>query len=442
MARLHTHTEQSEQASSDEVLTPQELSECEQVARRMHSELRPVIDALPMDQRGASAMSRLLGVDRAVCQRFVFTLSKREPDARSLVDLPGPDGIRSIISAAARKKLIGGDALASSKAAVERFQEVIEAHAGSQRKLKARLDAASPVAINSRVVSTSGDEALSTRKRMFAPSCEVTGRWSETLLSMRFIRVHGGNDGTPAVRESAFVRGYLGHVARPDAIAMETGESRPLFSPGAREPGFKTLSEDPAASTTADLVLPEYSSHPMPRVVTRTDHARLLHLIDIPEDQLGKPNDIVIAGRESQQEPHPASWRPPIAEVGLLTLYPARRLLLDVFLHRDLASKCIASASAHLWTPDQAVGRACRWSTRLRGNLPLKLLGFGLSNLATPHFARQQDLAADVYRRMDWDPDEFVGYRLEVSYPIWRAGYYEVFDFTGNELPAADPKTK
>ena len=29
-----------------------------------------------------------------------------------------------------------------------------------------------------------------------------------------------------------------------------------------------------------------------------------------------------------------------------------------------------------------------------------------------------------------WNPDEFVGYRCVVDYPLWRCAYHAVFDFT------------
>jgi hypothetical protein len=34
-----------------------------------------------------------------------------------------------------------------------------------------------------------------------------------------------------------------------------------------------------------------------------------------------------------------------------------------------------------------------------------------------------------------WNPDEFVGYRCELEFPLWRCSYHFLFDFTGNEMP-------
>jgi len=35
----------------------------------------------------------------------------------------------------------------------------------------------------------------------------------------------------------------------------------------------------------------------------------------------------------------------------------------------------------------------------------------------------------EVLDRLGWAASEFVGYRCEVEFPIWRAGYCMLFDF-------------
>jgi hypothetical protein len=34
-----------------------------------------------------------------------------------------------------------------------------------------------------------------------------------------------------------------------------------------------------------------------------------------------------------------------------------------------------------------------------------------------------------VFERVGWDPEQFVGYRCEVAYPVWQAAYCMLFDF-------------
>ncbi len=420
-------------AQDSERIAAAARSEGEQVARRLHEEFRTLLDSVPDRERGASALSRLLSVDRAICQRLVFTLSKGDPDIRTLVDMPGPDGLRSILQAMTRKRIAEGVSLAAAKAAVDRYEETLHALAGSQRKLKRLLDEDSPVVVPNRPSTGLGDPTLSSRKRLFTPAAEVVGRFTESLVSMRFVRYVP----TPvSTRESVTVRAYLGHVASRDAIAMETGEASLQSAPG-KEHGFETLAQLPAIGSTPGILLSEFCSQPLPRVLSQRDETRATHLIDLPEEQLGKPSDIVMAARDSREEANPASWRPPVAEVSLLNLFPSRLMVYDVYLHRDLASRCIASASAHLSTPGRTTGSISRWSTRLKGKLSLQLLGVGLSGAHNAAYARHQELAAHVYAQLGWNSEDFVGYRLEVPYPVWRAEYVITFDFTGNEIPVA-----
>ena len=88
-------------------LTSIERAQAEQVARRLNEELRGLISLVPEGHRGASAMSRVLELDRATCQRIVATAggsirerdSGRDEGARSLVQLPGVQGLRQFVAA-------------------------------------------------------------------------------------------------------------------------------------------------------------------------------------------------------------------------------------------------------------------------------------------------------------------------------------------------------
>src|SRR5258705_6076091 len=120
-------------------LSESELAEAEQVARRLHAELRGVVSLLPTEDRGASAMSRLLSIDRATCQRIVGSISRPEAEAATLVQLPGVLGLRQFVEAVGRHKGNDVTQLAAATAAIDRFEELIEELAGSQRKLRERL---------------------------------------------------------------------------------------------------------------------------------------------------------------------------------------------------------------------------------------------------------------------------------------------------------------
>ena len=64
----------------------------------------------------------------------------------------------------------------------------------------------------------------------------------------------------------------------------------------------------------------------------------------------------------------------------------------------------------------------------------MQVLGAGLEHAGSDAYARHAEVAAEMFASVGWNAAEFVGYRCDVAYPIWRAAYCMLFDFTGNEL--------
>jgi hypothetical protein len=131
--------------------------------------------------------------------------------------------------------------------------------------------------------------------------------------------------------------------------------------------------------------------------------------------------------------------RPAVGEMWSLITFPARRLVYDVFLHRDIARRCIPSVEVHLRGFDTHPLGSRRWSTRFPGHERLEVLSAGLTGARTASYPRQHELIGRALAAAGWSADEFVGFRCEVDYPIWRAGYCMVFDFTGSEMPERAP---
>jgi hypothetical protein len=40
------------------------------------------------------------------------------------------------------------------------------------------------------------------------------------------------------------------------------------------------------------------------------------------------------------------------------------------------------------------------------------------------------ELTEDMFSRSGLDPDEYVGYRCETAFPVWRLGYRMKFDYS------------
>jgi hypothetical protein len=429
-ADLRTWGGISDGPSSAPPLTDAERAEAEQVARRLHSELKGAINSLPDDDRGASAMSRVLHVDRATCQRIVGTVTRSDADVASLINLPGILGLRQFIEAVGKRKNANAEQLSACSAAVDKFEKLLETLGGSQRRLRERVLATDAARHQGRERQTYvGADDPKARETLFRAAALITGRWSQTSLAMRIIRPTPGNS---KLTEEVVVRGLFGHTARPEAVPLVVGFNNQVEPDNS--PAFSTLDSKPASGSNARSLLEPFCSSPLPNVTSRNAGKMIMQVLDLADRESPSPIDIVLANRGAKPEAHPATLRPAIGEIWSLVTFPSRQMIFDVYLHRDIARRCLPALEVHLWNPDIHQQGSSRWSTRFPGGPKLELLGQGLSNCASDAYSRHKDLTNHVFANVGWDAAEFVGYRCEVTFPIWRAGYCMAFDFAGNEM--------
>ncbi len=400
------------------------------MARRLVSELRPLVDMLPESDRGASAMSRLLGLDRATCQRLVASVGRGEPGVETLVQLPGIQGLRQFIDAVGLRSRAGAGAerIEAARAAVDRFAELIDELGGSQRKLRARLAAERASSQAGLISAHGGSDDPAVRQALFRAAAAATGRWCDVLVQMVMIRPVAGS---PDMTETVHTRGMIGHRARPDAVPLEVGHV------------VQTIGEEPALPEPPGLhaehapgrLIEEFCSRPLPRIVSKTSAGRVVHVVDVAvAGSEEHPADIVLMQGRGGPDRHPATLDPPIGEVWRLANLPARHMVFDVFLHREIACRCIPSLELHLWTPEPLGHVRARWSTRFTGGPKLEMMGAGLERAATMAYPRYVELAAHIVGELGWNSAELIGYRCELPYPLWRGGYCMSFDFTGNVI--------
>jgi hypothetical protein len=389
------------------------------VARRLQEELRALLDELPVEERGASALSRRLGLDRATCQRAVAAAEAGAADASLLTRTPGVRGLRQLVEALARAGAAVGP-VAEAEAAIQQFAELLKSVGGSQSRLGRRLE------LTAASSSPATDEGARRRHReqLFEAALGVTGRFSDISIAVFMYRPVPGE---PDRMEAVVVSGLIGHSARPDAVPLILqAESRESGSAERRD--FRTLDEAPARGRTPSAVMENFSSRPLPLVTSSGPGGLLVQSVD-PAVASKTPVDLVIARRPGGSSPHPATESPPLHEVWTLQHFPARHLIVDVLLHRDLATCSIPSAELHLVRPgfEEQVGH--RWMTRFPESPRLEVLGADLRGANPSPWPRQRDLLLHSLEQVGWPADEMVGYRLEEPFPVWRAGYLVSLDF-------------
>jgi hypothetical protein len=397
---------------------------------------------MPPTARNASGLARHLGIDRTTCQRAVFAVSRPYPGTELFSRLPGVKALARIAEAAAAAEPAPARAtLDALEAAIDQFQELVATTGGSLARLTRRLERSTAVghAATHTPRSQAESSALGARMRLYEAAAELTGRSSACWVAVYAYRPTSDGQTVEVFR----AHGLVGHVARADAVPLTVHNfTRKTDEGESPQPErFASLENVEVEGRNGTVVLEEFSSDPVPLVTSRQPDEFLVQSIDERAPAIGHPVDLMLSARTSM--PHPVLQSPPIEEAWALLNFPCRHLLFDIWMHRDLACSCIPSLDTHLWGPDFSTQLGDRWRTRFADSPPLQLLGPGLRRSSPPAYPRLGELTQHLFSRVSLEPDEFVGFRCDVEYPLWRAGYCVSFDFTrpGRAEGGDDPQT-
>lgn len=419
-------------------LTADETAAADRAVRRLHEHSRAFLAALPAEARNASGLARFLNVDRTTCQRLVYIATRPYGGLTQVDRMPGVRGLRQLIDAArakGRKSRVEKEPLDAFEAAVDRFEAALRDLGGSQSALLRRISA-TPLGA-SLPTPTISHTAVDAQRKLFDAAAELTGRSSEVWLAVYVYSPLEQPAKMPGSMISvARAHGLIGHVARPDAVPLtfhnftSKRADDAASDENAIQP-FHSLNDDADGNDAAANVLREFSTDPPPVVSSRQPGEYLVQAIDQDPATVGGQIDLMFGTRSIM--PHPGLTPPRIEEVWAMINFPARRIVFDVYMHRDLARTCIPSLDLHLWRPDFAANIGDRWQTRFANGPRLELLGPGAANAHTRAYERHADLTNFLFRKLALDPQRFIGYRCAADYPVWRAGYCMSFDFNAGE---------
>lgn len=405
-------------------LSSEDRARVDRTARRLHGELAAFVAAQPPTARHASGLARHLDVDRTTCQRAVFVATRPYPGPELFARIPGVRGLRLLVEAAGRSDPpTAAGVLDALSAAIDRYQELVAQLGGSTTRMLERIEGGEEA-----VPAPASTDAPRARVALFDAAAELTGRASDCWVAVYVYTPSTARDDRLDVIHA---NGLIGHTARPDAVPLVVHNftNRPGDDADDATPErFESLEHVFVEGRAGRVVLEDFSSDPPPLVTARQPHEFLVHAID---ERPGAPLasvDLMLAARTSME--HPARRRPSIEEVWALINFPARHLLFDVYVHRDLVRASVPSLDTHLWGPDFAEHVGDRWQTRFADAPPLTVLGPGARHPSPDAYPRMAELTEHVFSRSGLDAGDYVGHRCDVAYPLWRSGYCLSFDFT------------
>lgn len=406
-------------------LSAVERGRIEQTLLRLLESIRDFTQSWPIARRNGSQISRELGIDRTTCQRLTM-LARGERSPTAMLDgLPGPRMLRSVADAAEQAgSPVSQRTLAALRSAIDRFEEMLEPIGGSVsklRKLLARPNGEEAVlGVGSPVGNIQGQELL------FSAASVVMGKHSAATTVINLYDKHGVDDGRLRILT---ISGNHGFVAVPDAAPTVT-----LFRPDVDTPS----GESPGPGRgwqTQPVVLERFTTAKWQvlRLNKKGGYAALAHEILGGEE----PADYFMFG--SSPVPDPSDSPERVKEVWAMLSVPTRSLVFDLYMHESIARRSIVSADVHLWQPNFESDPHGRWHTRLSQTPTIVQLGRGIGRVTAASNPAQAGLVRELFDRAGTDPEEYIGYRCEERFPIWRTGYRFEIDFGTRNVKRLPP---
>lgn len=420
-------------------LTDDERAWAAGVGRRLRAEFAALVAALPVHERTAAGLERVLGTTRAVAHRLLAALATAD-DLEVLTRLPGVEGLRKTADAARRR--LGRPVksiLAGCDSALAEFEQLIRRTGGSHAKLIARLRAAPAID-----VAAVPDDAAPpgrrepVRRAMHAVIKSLCGRSVDTRTTISIVRPRPDN---PREAEYVHTRAFIGYRAAQGAQPLvisswitSEDESRKM------DVQYRDLAGAAIEGREVSGLIEPFCTSPLPLVASRDTSGRLIQIIDRSGVRPDAPINAVMSYRLPSVGPVPALLDPPIFLEAVNVTSPTENLVADFYFHRSMLAGCTPALNLYLGRGTGGCDLLDRWHEQISGAPVLGLLGPGLGSAHASAWPRHAELTRHVFDALAWDPSEFVGFRCEERWPLWQCDYVISLDYRA--VPADSPAAR
>ncbi|MFT7463297.1 MAG: hypothetical protein ACI9EF_001641 [Pseudohongiellaceae bacterium] len=385
------------------------------VGRELAERIPAVLQELPQGDGGPVALARSLGLDKVLASRLLKALRSRDPLAVSY-HLPGPAPLRKFLRAARR----GGAQQAtidSAELAVASFEQLIRSDVGDRSALDA--------IISSWLPDARGEFELRRKQAAHKAMSQLKGAAVDTLLAT--VLLHPSKE--PGRIDIVWIFGLLGLRRLRPGVAVKFASRRIVDKQGqARQP---TSLLGATVEHPRGLRLDDYCDAP-PAQLQVEQAGDTVHYV-LGGEAFGPRSavDLVMAEVNLAELPQtvPAgSGRKGYVFAEVAT--PARRLLFDVLVHRDIYPGSDPSLRIYDTALDGVadVNDPARDIDRLELAESVSCLGRGSSALRVAGVPHYVELLNHVHQSMSWSAADFSAWRCHIDYPIYGSQVALVFD--------------
>ena len=337
----------------------------------------------------------------------ISKLVHEDPGHETLSFIPGPSGFRIFLEAFGKHD-ISRDCLDKAEAAFEVFQAMVSRHAGDRGTLQLLLDS---------LAAQEGDGARleESRRLAFQGNSGIFGVQAKVRFGSFFL---APNPEQPEMLDTATLGGLLGLrrfrpnaswiLARSTSFADDDTESKaPLRTP-----------LDPRFPGPGPSLLGAFSDQPPPSVtVKEVAGMELYELAGGPIGNTGIGN--VSYGNYAKADvPRYRDAHNQNGEFHLFLANPVETLIFDFILHKDLGVTEAPTYSLPLNLHQAFLPAQSRASLELlpMAEKPKRLPG-AKPILSTPLIEQYGEMTDLVFEKLEWNPEDFQAWRIEVRYP-------------------------
>ena len=373
-----------------------------------------LLAALPNGTTRPAGLSRALGVNKDLASKLLIASGKRDPLAAAYY-MPGPEALRKVLNGALERN-VDRSIIGELEVAVREFETLVRDEAGGRAALDAMISAWLPEA--------RARFEMANRQGAYKAMANIKGLTTEVALHC--VLVHPAAHGDRHDLVTLFGCIGLRRIRPGVPIRVSTGMS----GPGSETQEALTLDGRPVDVFSADTLLAEFCTQPLPPIQTHKHSVFVTYVIASDRIGLESSADLFFAeyarGFLDQYNPSPGLRASHSADIEI----PTQELLFDVFLHRDVWP----GVEPELDTYDTALYGEVNVNDRSRDIDRLDLLetiqpmDMGISACRVASIPKYVDMLRFICERRGWDPDAFRGFRCHTHYPVYGSQVIMAFD--------------
>ncbi len=368
----------------------------------LQAALRDLLDALPGKPARPVQIAKALRVDRTLASKIRRAARDVSPLGLPGV-LPGRPGMDQFFRCAAQSGV--------TRDLIDRVQEAYETYRSAVGGFRNQQELVTAISSADPALRRTAD--LRCRAAHHRACVDFFGGYAEVIS---IVQIACPNASDRSFGDGAVMVGYIGlrRLRQMQPLVFESEGA------GAQASNvYRTLDGRPLDVSRRETVIGELCSKPVPQSEIIEAGGRLIHVYRGQGLAANEPIDIVTGYRVDKVLRNRVAGQAGHEEFSYTVTTPARLLVWDVFVHRDMWPGCVPELKifrnsfrmSGLTTLD-------RWFDEVSHFQSVTCLGSGGPIAYEPQCPQHQRLVEYALRQTGWPREEFTAYRCCWPYPV------------------------